>query len=256
LSANGETLYVADTENHSVRAVDLERAIVTTLAGTGSQALRFPANSPGKTTALSSPWDLARVGTTLYVAMAGVHQIWAIDLKTDLVSVFTGTGQEGDVDGNSSDAGFAQPSGLATDGEHLYVADSEASSIRDVALKNNQTATVAGSGDLFGFGHNDGVGKSALFQHPLGVALYGDSLFVADTFNGLIRRIDLKTNTLTTWLGSNVDDPGAADSFYEPGGLSIAGQTLYVADTNHHRIVAIDIPSKKARVVPIELPEH
>jgi DNA-binding beta-propeller fold protein YncE len=244
LSADGKTLYIADTENHSVRAADLEGAIVTTLAGTGSQALQFPANSPGKTTALSSPWDLARVGTTLYVAMAGVHQIWAIDFKADLVSVFTGTGQEGDVDGQNGDAGFAQPSGLATDGAHLYVADSEASSIRDVMLKTNQTASVAGSG------------KSALFQHPLGVALYGDTLFVADTFNGLIRRIDLNTGTVTTWLGSTAGDPGAADSFYEPGGLSIAGDTLYIADTNHHRIVAIDIPSKKARVVQIELAKH
>jgi sugar lactone lactonase YvrE len=100
------------------------------------------------------------------------------------------------------------------------------------------------------------VGKSALFQHPLGVALYGDTLFVADTFNGLIRRIDLNTGTVTTWLGSTAGDPGAADSFYEPGGLSIAGDTLYIADTNHHRIVAIDIPSKKARVVQIELAKH
>ena len=251
LSADGKILFVADTENHSVRAVDLDGGFVSTLAGTGSQAVRDPANGPGKTTALSSPWDLAHVGSTLYVAMAGVHQIWAIDLKSDLVSVYAGTGQEGDVDGQNGDAGFAQPSGLATDGNHLYVADSEASSIRDVTLGSNQTMLVAGSGDLFGFGHSDGVGKAALFQHPLGVALYGDTLFVADTFNGLVRRIDLKTHTVTTLPGL-----GGTDSFYEPGGLSIAGDTLFVADTNHHRIVAIDIPSGKARVLTIELPAH
>jgi sugar lactone lactonase YvrE len=79
---------------------------------------------------------------------------------------------------------------------------------------------------------------------------------MADTFNGLIRRIDLKTNTVATWLGSATDDPRAVNSFYEPGGVCVAGDTLYVADTNHHRIVAIDIPSKKARVVIIELPNR
>jgi sugar lactone lactonase YvrE/peroxiredoxin len=256
LSADGSTLYIADTVNHSVRAADLTRATVITLAGTGSQALQDPSNTPGKIAALSSPWDLARVDSILYVAMAGVHQIWAIDLKTDLVSVFAGTGQEGAIDGPIGDAGFAQPSGLATDGTRLYVADSEASSIRAISLDDDQTTTLAGSGDLFGFGHTDGIGKSALFQHPLGVALDGNTLFVADTFNGLIRRIDLKTGAVTTWLGSIGSDSDAPDNFYEPGGLSVAGDTLFVADTNHHRIVAIDIPSKKARVVSIELPGH
>jgi len=256
LSADGRTLYVADTENHSVRAVDLDHGSVTTLAGTGAQARKEPDNDPGKTTQLSSPWDLSRVDTTLYVAMAGVHQIWSIDLKNDTVSVYAGNGREGDTDGKTVEAGFAQPSGLSTDGSHLYVADSEDSSIRSITLAGGETTTVAGSGDLFGFGHTDGVGNSARFQHPMGVALYGDSLFVADTFNGLIRRIDLKTNTVTTWLGSATDNPGAVDSFYEPGGLCVAGDTLYIADTNHHRIVAVDIPSKKARVLIIDFPDH
>jgi DNA-binding beta-propeller fold protein YncE/peroxiredoxin len=256
LSADGQTLYIADTENHSVRAADLNHKTVTTLAGTGERTNMEPSNSPGKTTPLSSPWDLARVGQTLYVAMAGVHQIWSIDLNKDTVSLYAGTGREGDSDGSNGSAGFAQPSGLATDGKHIYVADSEASSIRSIDLVENETKSVAGSGDLFGFGRQDGTGKSALFQHPLGVALNGaDTLFVADTFNGVIRKIDLKTGEVSTWLAPAPGDNGlAADNFYEPGGLSVAGNTLYVADTNHQRIVAIDIATKKASVVSIELP--
>jgi DNA-binding beta-propeller fold protein YncE len=252
LSNDGKTLYIADTENHCIRAADLDHATVTTLAGTGSQAEFEPNNTPGKTTALSSPWDLARVGTTLYIAMAGVHQIWALDLKSDLVTVYAGNGGEGDVDGPNTTAGFAQPSGISTDGTHLFIADSEASSIRSVTLDGSTTATVAGSGQLFGYGQTDGPGKSARFQHPLGVVPYNGSLFVADTFNGLIRRIDLKTTTVTTWLGSTAGD-ATAYNFYEPGGLSIAGDTLFVADTNHHRIIAIDIPTKKARILAIQL---
>ena len=148
LSADGQTLYIADTENHSIRAADLNQKTVTTLAGTGERTNLEPSNSPGKTTPLSSPWDLSRVNSTLYVAMAGVHQIWSIDLNKDTVSLYAGTGREGDSDGSNGGTGFAQPSGLATDGKHLYVADSEASSIRSIDLVENQTKSVAGSGDL------------------------------------------------------------------------------------------------------------
>ena len=254
LSADQNTLYVADTENHALRAADLKRQTITTIAGTGSQAHRFPQNSPARTTALSSPWDLARIDNKLYVAMAGLHQIWVMDLKSQSISVFAGKSREGAVDGKATDAWFAQPSGLATDSRHLYVADSEDSSIRSVSLPTGDTATLAGAGELFGFGHQDGVGKTARFQHPLGVAVDGGTLYVADTFNGLLRKIDLKTAAVTTWLGSGASDlgTGTAPNFYEPGGLSISGNTLYVADTNHHRIVVIDVGSKTARILAVQ----
>jgi thiol-disulfide isomerase/thioredoxin len=257
LSADGKSLYIADTENHALRVADLSRGIVTTIAGTGVQAHRAPADGDARATALSSPWDLARVNEKLYIAMAGVHQIWVMDLNRKTIAVFAGTSREGAVNGKNDDAGFAQPSGLATDGGHLYVADSEASSIRDVTLgEDGQTRTLAGSGELFGFGRRDGIGKAALFQHPLGVALHGDTLFVADTFNGEIRQIDLKTSAVTTWLGSGATDAGTdtAPNFYEPGGLCATNDILYIADTNHHRIVAVDIATRKAHVLSFELP--
>jgi DNA-binding beta-propeller fold protein YncE len=257
LSADEKTLYVADTENHSLRAADLDHGAVTTIAGTGVQARRSPGGGNARTTPLSSPWDLARIGDKLYVAMAGVHQIWVMDLTRGTISVLAGTSREGAVDGPNAEAGFAQPSGLATNGVDLFVADSEASSIRDVSIDpSGATRTIAGSGELFGFGRRDGIGKAALFQHPLGVVLHGNSLFVADTFNGQIRQIDLKTSAVTTWLGSGASDTGtdAAPNFYEPGGLSATADTLYIADTNHHRVVAVDIATKKATVLGIELP--
>jgi sugar lactone lactonase YvrE/peroxiredoxin len=258
LSGDAKTLYIADTENHALRAADLDRGTVKTIAGTGAQAHRAPQNGEARKTELSSPWDLARVGERLYVAMAGVHQIWVMDLGRGTIAVFAGTSREGAMDGLNPNAGFAQPSGLATDGSELFVADSEASSIRAVSLDpDGTTRTIAGSGELFGFGRRDGVGKSALFQHPLGVALHGGTLFVADTFNGLIREINLKTSVVTTFLGAVGTDQGpeAAPNFYEPGGVSVAKDTLYIADTNHHRIVAVDIASKKSRVLEIGLPK-
>jgi DNA-binding beta-propeller fold protein YncE len=253
LSANGKTLYVADTENHAIRAVDLEKKAVTTIAGTGAQFKGFmPPEGPAKAAALSSPWDLALVGRGLYIAMAGTHQIWVIDLDAGMIGVFAGTRREAAIDAPNRAASFAQPSGLDTDGKVLYVADSEASSIRTVELGDKGvTVTLAGSGDLFGFGTTDAEGPAARFQHPLGVALAGDTLFVADTFNNLIRTIDPKTGATKTWLGTGKNDPGTPQmiGLYEPGGLSAIGDTLYIADTNHHRILAVDIKTKKAIVL-------
>jgi DNA-binding beta-propeller fold protein YncE len=259
LSADGNTLYIADTENHAIRAADLSKRTLTTIAGTGKQGNdRRPHDAKATETTLSSPWDLARVGDTLFIAMAGMHEIWRMDLQTSRVNWHAGTGSESSDDGPNHEATFAQPSGLATDGKTLYVADSESSSIRAVDVKDGgQTRTVAGSNNLFGFGLADGKGSVARFQHPLGVALAGaDVLFVADTFNNVIRRIDLKTDEVTRWLGTGKSEPGAETSagigFSEPGGLSIGGDVLYVADTNHHRIVAIDRKTKTPHVLKIE----
>ena len=259
LSADGGTLYVADTENHALRAVDLNNRTVQTLAGSGRQAATISRDSGvGKQTELSSPWDLARVGESLYIAMVGPHQIWVYDLKSKRIRVFAGTGREAATDGASEGAAFAQPSGIATDGKHLYVADAESSSIRRVdAAPHGQTKTIAGSGELFDFGQRDGVGRSARFQHPLGVALSDDGLFVADTFNHLIRRVDVRTGEVTTWLGTGRAELGTPSDIglYEPGGLSVAGDTLYIADTNHHRILAVGIPTKEVRTLSVTIPE-
>lgn len=258
LAPDGNTLYIADTENHAVRAANLQDRTVATIAGTGRQAHDFNPDGPAAQVDLSSPWDLALVGPRLFIASAGTHQIWVMDLEAKRVKVHAGTGRETRTDGPNAAAAFAQPSGLATDGNVLYVADSEISTIRIVeAQPDGRTSTLAGSGGLFDFGRQDAAGESARFQHPLGVALHGEELFVADTFNHLIRRIDLKTRQVTTWLGTGQPDPGTPDriGLYEPGGLSIAGNTLYVADTNHHRILAADLTTKQARPLEVRTPD-
>ena len=197
------------------------------------------------------------VGDKLYVAMAGTHQIWVIDLTTQRTTSFAGTGREAARGDSIADGAFAQPSGLATDGKHLYVASSEASCIQDINIADGSLRILAGSGELFGFGSDDGIGTAAKFQHPLGVALStdGQTLFVADSFNNLIRRIDVANGEVKSYAGTGESDPGsdAAIGFFEPGGLSIAGDTIYVADTNHHRIVCLKIAkSLRAKVLDVK----
>jgi DNA-binding beta-propeller fold protein YncE len=249
LSADGKILYVADTENHLIRQVDLTRKQVTTIAGTGEQSLRFNEAGLPRKISLNSPWDLRLVQNYLFIAMAGFHQIWLLDLKEQKIGPFAGTGQEARTDGDRRRATFAQPSGLAFNGARtLFVADSEVSTIRAVEIAaKGEVQTVAGSGDLFGFGDRDGEAAAARFQHPLAVEYWAGQLYVADTYNHKIKVIDLQTGNSKTLFGSGKpgDDNGKKPKFYEPSGLSATNDKLYIADTNNHVIRLADLKTQE-----------
>ncbi|MBI4498829.1 MAG: alkyl hydroperoxide reductase [Chloroflexi bacterium] len=246
VALDGDLLYVADTENHAIRRVDLRDGTVATLAGTGEQAMGVPQGGPDRETALNSPWDLVLHEGILLIAMAGCHQLWSLDPRTGVAQPYAGSGHEGLRDGPLSQAWLAQPSGLTSDGTRLYVADSETSALRTADLTGapRRVQTIVGQG-LFEFGDVDGVGEAVRLQHPLGVCSHEGVLYVADSYNNKIKRADPQTRAVTTWLGQGEpghrDGPGAAALFYEPGGLSIAAGKVYIADTNNHAIRVADL---------------
>ncbi|HET8907367.1 MAG TPA: NHL repeat-containing protein, partial [Ktedonobacterales bacterium] len=264
LDAARNCLYVADTGNHLVRRIDLETQTVTTVAGTGAQGLHRVEGGLALETPLNSPWDLCLLDNQLYIAMAGSHQIWVYHPTDETVAVFAGSGAERRADGTASQAAFAQPSGIATDGEHLYVADSEISCVRviDLGGPEPKVRTLAG-GDLFQFGDRDGRGDMARLQHPLGVAWVpmsapgGGTLYVADTYNHKLRRMDAATRDLSSFCGKPPagfeDGPPLVARFREPSGLSYARGKLYVADTNNSAIRVISLPH--GTVSTLTLPE-
>ena len=250
--SDNSTLYVADTRNHLLRRVDLKARTVETAAGMGAQLRDYSVRGgPALKTPLSSPWDLALAGRSLYIAMAGPHQIWKLDLDSREVNVYAGTGREARSDGkrlgefdDASAATFAQPSGLAADAGTLYVADSESNIIRAVA--GEEVRTLVG-GDLFEFGDRDGEGDAVRLQHPLGLALVAGRLYVADTYNHKIKLLDPRTRRVSTFAGTGKpgQTDGARPEFYEPGGLSPARGRLYVADTNNHAVRVVDLATKQ-----------
>jgi DNA-binding beta-propeller fold protein YncE len=256
----GEKLYVADTENHLIRVLDLRHKKVSTLAGTGKQAPGRVLAGPLRETPLNSPWDLALVDRVLYVAMAGAHQIWAHALGSESIRVVAGTGREDVQNGPREEAAFAQPSGLATDGRYLYVADSEGSAIRRLALDGTgPVSTVAGTagleagGSLFAFGDSEGKGASARFQHPLGLAYGSGRLYVADSYNHKIKIVDTESGESTTLLGTGQrGDSLKPAQLAEPGGLSFAAGRLYIADTNNHSIKVADGMGRNVQMLEIE----
>jgi DNA-binding beta-propeller fold protein YncE len=245
LALRGDLLYVADAENHALRAVDLATGRVTTVAGTGEQLMGERVGGPARQTRLSSPWALALLEGVLYVAMAGTHQIWALPLDGDAIAPHAGTGREALEDGPRPGASMNQPSGLTTDGRRLYVADSEASAIRVIDPgPRGEVRTIVGEG-LFEFGDRDGVGPQQVrLQHPLGVAWHDGAVHVADTYNHKIKRLDPATGECRTVAGTGEpghrDGPAGSAAFSEPGGLAAAGGRLYVADTNNHAIRILD----------------
>jgi DNA-binding beta-propeller fold protein YncE len=234
-----ETLYVADTGNHAIRAVSLTDGSVRTIAGTGGQLRTARDRAAG---AMSSPWDIAFDGETLYVAMAGIHQLWTIDLRGGMAAPFAGTGAEELHDGTHGEAALAQPMGIALARDALLVADAESSAVREVDLGTPGTVrTIVGTG-LFDFGHVDGVGDRVRLQHPQGLAIADDGrVLVCDSYNDSLRWLDRAKREVATWIGG----------LHEPGGLAIGGRRVYVADTNAHRIAVIDVGSTEIRPLAI-----
>lgn len=239
------TVAVADTVNHAVRVFDPATGTLETVAGTGKQWWQgSPTAGPAREVDLSSPWDLAWWQDRLWIAMAGVHQIWAYDPADGTVAVAAGTTNEGLVDGPAAEAWFAQPSGLAAAGDRLWIADSETSAVRWIERAADDGAdgyvvrTAVGTG-LFDFGHRDGAAEQALLQHPLGVtALPDGSVAVADTYNHALRRYDPASGEVTT-LATDLREPSAA---------VLADDDIVVVESARHRLTRLRLPEEAVRV--------
>jgi len=245
LDAKRNVLYVADTDNHLIRKIDMQARTVSTISGTGEQVYDRMGGGIGASQGLNSPWDVVLLDQTLYIAMAGPHQIWTLDLPTGVARAWAGSGREDIIDGTGTrSAALAQPSGLALEGDWLYFADSEVSAVRRVNIKTTQVETLVGSG-LFNFGDQTGGFKTTLLQHPLGVAIHQGDVLVADTYNHKIKRLAVSAKQSSDFIGSGspelTSESASALSLYEPGGLSVSGGMLYIADTNHDRVVKVSL---------------
>jgi len=262
----GDVLYVADTENHLIRQVNLQTKTVSTLAGNGEQGHMRAGYFPLREVGLNSPWDLLHLDGVLYICMAGPHQIWSHQIGSKTIQPYAGSGREDIRNGILGESALAQPSGIATDGTFLYVCDSEGSAVRKISTKpgndlhdpEGEVATIAGTSDLprgrslFEFGDVDGKGSEARLQHPLGIVRHEGVLFVADSYNHKIKRIDIEKREVSTWLGTGKPGDGVnPPQFAEPAGLTIANGKLYVADTNNHRVCMVDLKSKAMSVLEI-----
>jgi thiol-disulfide isomerase/thioredoxin len=246
LARTQNTLWVADTENHAIRAIDLNSGAVRTVAGNGKRAEGIDKNpdDPRKVS-LRSPWDLEAIVNSdgepvIFIAMAGTHQIWLLFPSRRHIGPFVGSGIEEHIDGPPQQAALAQPSGMVLAGDYLFFVDSETSSVRAYRMDERQLGTLSGQG-LFDFGDVDGQGAAVRMQHPLGITIGESELYIADTFNNKIKTLQVSSGAVAT----------LADGLSEPSGLCRAGDFLIVADTNHHRIAAVHRRTGVVRDIPI-----
>ncbi|KAM4896466.1 NHL repeat-containing protein 2 isoform 2-T2 [Sylvia borin] len=292
IAIKNNVIYVADTENHLIRKIDLELQVVTTVAGIGVQGVDKEGGAKGEEQPISSPWDVVfgssisgmQEDDVLWIAMAGIHQIWALmleggklpkgsDLKKGVCLRFAGSGnEENRNNAYPHKAGFSQPSGLSLAPEEpwqcLFVADSESSTVRTISLKDGAVKHLVGGErdplNLFAFGDVDGAGINAKLQHPLGVTWDKKRklLYVADSYNHKIKVVDPKMKNCATLAGTGeagnvVGSSFTQSAFNEPGGLCVeeSGRLMYVADTNNHQIKVLDLETKILSMLPILKPE-
>ena len=241
LALTGNKLYIADSKNNVIRLADLKTKTVKTIAGDGEMGYYFLDKDWDVPVKPNSPWDLLIDGEQMYIANAGNHQILRMDLKTNKVYRFAGSGREALTDGSSRESAFNQPSGLTKIGNILYVADSEASAVRAIDLEKQVVTTPMGRG-LFIFGDKDGDVETALLQHCVGVQEHENDVYIADTYNGKIKKLNLKTEKLSTVVAG----------LNEPNDLKFFGNTMWISDTNNHQLIKIDLNSNKKELVKVQ----
>ncbi len=232
-----DALYVADAGNHTIRRVSLSDRTVETAAGTGLEAPEPGEGGDGPSVALSLPWDLTLLGEHLYVAMAGFRQIWRMHLEGRRIEPYAGSGEEALIDGPLRKAAFARPSGIDTDGDALYVADREASAVRQIG--RGMVTTLLGH-SLEDYGDLDTIARMARIHHPGGIACADRLVYIADTFNHKIKWLDLSTGWVLSVVGGG--DRGHRDGLSgdarlnEPNDLVCLRGLWYITDTGNHAI--------------------
>ncbi len=238
-------LYVADTGNHRIRKVDAVTGNIATVAGTGAPGFSGDGN-PAVDAGLNHPRDVAPDGSgNLYIADTGNHRMRKVDAATGNIATVAGTGTSG-FSGDGGTAIAAQlnlPYGLVLDGlGNLYIVDTDNSRIRKVDAVTGNIAAVAGDGTS-GYAGDGGPATEAWLRAPLGVTADGSgNLYVADTNNSRIRKIDAAGN-ITTVAGGAIGDggPATAAQLTIPRGVAADGSgNLYIADTNNERIRKVD----------------
>ena len=240
----GITAYVAEFYGHRIRAIDIDAAAVSTLAGSGAAG---SADGVGVTASFYNPFRIAfDGGAYLYVADFGNHRIRTILVATRVVMTLAGR-SAGYADGVGTNAAFFHPTSVAADGAgNVYVADNSNGLIRAIAVATAVVTTLAGGGSA-----GDGAGSAATFNFPHGVVVdAARRVFVAEYSNNLIRVIAVANKTVDTFAGGaggtmagRTDGVGRAGMFNNPVDVTIdtASSMLYVADLSNNLIRAISV---------------
>ena len=238
-------LYIAERDNHVIRRVDSRSGVISTVAGTGVAGFAGD-GGPARRAQLRQPHSIAidRSGKKLLICDVGNHRIRELDLVTGGITTFAGTGERQPTADGAALKGTALngPRTIAVDPRgNLYLALREGNAIYRIDVKKQTIHHVAGTGEQ-GYAGDGGPARTARLNGPKGLAWSRDQLFVADTENHVIRRIDLERGIIATVLGIGQrgdgpdGDPLRCALARPHGVLADARGVVYVGDSEAHRI--------------------
>lgn len=244
LDVSGGVL-VTDQESNRIWRLDPTAGTREPFVGSGVEG-PSPDGTPALDASLAVPWGIAVADDgTLYFSERGAHRVRVL-LPDGTLGTVAGTGSAGfsGDGGPATEAQLSSPSGVAWHDGRIFISDTENSRIRVVDLASGRIVTVAGSG-VRAFGGDGGEALAAQLRRPEDVAVTPDgrSLFIADAGNNRIRRVDLASSVITTYVGTGESDyngelNSAGDtSLDNPGGIATSPfGILFIADTDHHLV--------------------
>src|SRR5579885_594779 len=252
LATDGRTVWVASSRNNTITAIDIASHSLSLVAGeTFKQGHN---DGTGEAAHFDSPDGMVLVGRNLYIADTNNSDIRKLNLDTRVVSTAAGVANlSGTDDGPAGAAHFNLPTQLASDGNYIYITDSGNSTIRRLSLLENNVKTIGGQAQQTG--RQDGPPAKSTFSGPRGIATDGKFVYVADTGNNLIRKIDISTFETKTIAGTGDEGsnngPGDKATFSNPGAMCLNGTSLYVMDADNHAIRKIDTATNEVTTVTL-----
>jgi DNA-binding beta-propeller fold protein YncE len=244
LATDGRAIYVANSRNNTVEAIDAASKSLRIVAGKLFQ--EGSNDGVGDSARFNSPDGMTMQGQDLYLCDTNNSDIRKITTSGTVTTVAGQANISGTEDGTGPAAHFNLPTQISSDGTSLYVADSGNSTIRRITLADFKVKTIGGQAGTTG--KTEGGADKSLFSGPRGVAVDKKAIYVADTGNDIIRMIDINTLETSTLAGTgeegDKDGPAAQAQFNNPGAVCTDGAFLYVLDADNHSIRKIDLNAK------------
>ncbi len=245
IDADGN-VYVADTMNHRVGMVEASTGRWKSIAGTGQAGFQGDGGLAAEAL-LDQAYSIAIDGDALFIADLGNHRVRQVSLRTGKIQTICGTGQKKSPShgGRAVTEPLAGPRSLAVDPQNLWIVLREGNSVWRIDRQDGRIFHVAGRGDK-GFSGDGGDARQATFNGPKGIAVDpGIAIYVADTENHAIRRVDLGSGVISTVAGSPQGQAGFNGDGDEPtqrllkrphGVCLLPSGELVIGDSENHRV--------------------
>jgi sugar lactone lactonase YvrE len=241
-------LFVVERDAHVVRRIDARTRLVSTVAGTGVAGFSGD-GGPAAAAQLRMPHSIAfDAGANLLICDIGNSRVRLVDMKSGVIGTYAGTGQRGATPDEAALEGtpLNGPRSIDTDPDgNIYLVLREGNAVFRMDTRARRLTRIAGTGET-GYSGDGGAALAAKFNGPKGIAYSSDrSLYIVDTENHAVRRVDLTNGTVATVLGTGQRGDGPDGdplkcAMARPHGVLLYRGALYVTDSENHKIRVLE----------------